>query len=710
MAHFCVDLRLRENSASDKFELFSFFLRDYFFFSSFIPHKTYIKMVLVRTETLTASDINVTTTLEAQSQFALGLEGETPRACNVANHKCKLFISGEKSYSFKINIFISFPNSLLYFSAASMSFTQSNDQYQSTVTVSPRSMKHGHANGTVTSAKRSFTPLPYFDAQPFGYCNGHLSQAVSASTSFTENKDFSLNSKNSFANDVTDSVDDMSCVSDASWKQLNQVASIEEENNHNNDEQATTKIEASGSLNGYKEEVSENTSSKQTSVLGPRKGEHEDKRTTKRRCASASMNALDEREPSSTKRACVSQNEDRDLYCSLSMDSLDDGFTELDVNRSFSLKLKDDDVQDFISNGIGDRMPSWDIQGQCSFEGGFSITSNLGERSDSVLGTALTFGDEEDTNLFNFDEIIKSATPSNMMDVDSKPCASTARTSVTGFSLEQYPYSTYGMKSPNSAFSRQMSSSTQKTSNTTTTPVGNAYPFNGFMPMAFIPPHPGMARIAPHPVFMHASHPMQSPSNSKLNFDGTEGGGWSKTDDEKLTDILKKRTTKDWEVIAAEFGQGKTSKDCQERWIRYLKPGVRKGQWTDQEDHIVMETVTNSKEQPFTRWSDLAQKLPGRVGKQIRDRWVNHLNPHINHLPFTKEDDMLLYNGHKEHGKKWVEISSTCFNSTRSENQVKNRWYSASFKKFCDAEFGAGMYASLDKKAPKKSSIKGDEK
>jgi hypothetical protein len=422
------------------------------------------------------------------------------------------------------------------------------------------------------------------------------------------------------------------------------------------------------------------------------------------------MNALDEREPSSTKRACVSQNEDRDLYCSLSMDSLDDGFTELGVNRSFSLKLKDDDVQDFISNGIGDRMPSWDIQGQGSFEGGFSIASNLGERPDSVLGTALTFGDEEDTTLFNFDEMIKSATPSNMMDVDSKPCASTTRTSVTGFPLEQFPYSTHGMKSPNSAFSRQMSSSTQKTSNATTAPVGNAYPYNGFMPMAFIPPHPGMARTAPHPVFMHASHPMQSSSNSTLNFNGTEGGGWSKTDDEKLTGILKKHKTKDWEVIAAEFGQGKTSKDCQERWIRYLKPGVRKGQWTDQEDHIVMETVTNSKEQPFTRWSDLAQKLPGRVGKQIRDRWVNHLNPHINHLPFTKEDDMLLFNGHKEHGKKWVEISSSFFNSTRSENQVKNRWYSASFKKFCDAEFGAGTYASLDKKAPKKSAIKGDEK
>lgn len=79
-------------------------------------------------------------------------------------------------------------------------------------------------------------------------------------------------------------------------------------------------------------------------------------------------------------------------------------------------------------------------------------------------------------------------------------------------------------------------------------------------------------------------------------------------------------------------------KECHERWIRYLKPGVRKGQWQDHEDAIVVEAVSSSSEQPFTRWSDLAQKLPGRVGKQIRDRWVNHLNPNINHMPFSRDD------------------------------------------------------------------------
>jgi hypothetical protein len=106
-----------------------------------------------------------------------------------------------------------------------------------------------------------------------------------------------------------------------------------------------------------------------------------------------------------------------------------------------------------------------------------------------------------------------------------------------------------------------------------------------------------------------------------------------------------------------------------------------------------MEVVTSSSEQPFTRWSDLAQRLPGRVGKQIRDRWVNHLNPHINHLPFSRDDDLLLWEGHKKLGKRWVEISTTYFNSCRSENHIKNRWYSASFKKFINNEFGPDAYS-----------------
>jgi len=192
------------------------------------------------------------------------------------------------------------------------------------------------------------------------------------------------------------------------------------------------------------------------------------------------------------------------------------------------------------------------------------------------------------------------------------------------------------------------------------------------------PSHPG-ARPAP---LVHASAPRPAIS-----------GSWEKSDDLALMEIMKKhKNVKNWDPIAEKLNIGKSGKECHDRWTRFLKPGSRKGQWTEAEDRIVYDAVTNSIEDPFTRWSDLAQSLPGRVGKQVRDRWVNHLNPNINHLPFGKEDDLKLWEGHCALGKRWVEISSKYFKSTRSENHIKNRWYSASFKKFITGEFGPDAY------------------
>eukprot|EP00980_Cylindrotheca_fusiformis_P031084 scaffold25800_cov162-Cylindrotheca_fusiformis.AAC.10 len=208
------------------------------------------------------------------------------------------------------------------------------------------------------------------------------------------------------------------------------------------------------------------------------------------------------------------------------------------------------------------------------------------------------------------------------------------------------------------------------------------------------PQNPHLTRRQPPP----SVYIMTSSQNGSNSTGPKRGGGvfsWSKEDDMRLTEVMKKyKNPRDWEPIAKEHGGGKSAKECHERWIRYLKPGVRKGQWTDHEDAIVIEAVSTSSEQPFTRWSDLAQRLPGRVGKQIRDRWVNHLNPNINHLPFSREDDLLLWDGHKKLGKRWVEISTKFFHSSRSENHIKNRWYSASFKKFISNEFGPDAYLS----------------
>jgi hypothetical protein len=176
------------------------------------------------------------------------------------------------------------------------------------------------------------------------------------------------------------------------------------------------------------------------------------------------------------------------------------------------------------------------------------------------------------------------------------------------------------------------------------------------------------------------------------------GIGWPVEEDVLLTECMANRKSPlDWEVIAREHGRDRTARECHDRWTRYLKPGARKGQWREEEDAIVLRVIAQSPEPTFTQWADLAPQLPGRSGKQIRDRWVNYLNPAINHLPFSREDDLRLWEGHNKLGKRWVEISVKVFNSTRSENHIKNRWYSAAFKKFIANEYGPNAY--VDAKA-----------
>ena len=42
------------------------------------------------------------------------------------------------------------------------------------------------------------------------------------------------------------------------------------------------------------------------------------------------------------------------------------------------------------------------------------------------------------------------------------------------------------------------------------------------------------------------------------------------------------------------------------------------------------------------KWSVIAARLPGRIGKQCRERWHNHLNPYINKTAWSEEEDTAI--------------------------------------------------------------------
>ncbi|PIN09803.1 Transcription factor, Myb superfamily [Handroanthus impetiginosus] len=106
---------------------------------------------------------------------------------------------------------------------------------------------------------------------------------------------------------------------------------------------------------------------------------------------------------------------------------------------------------------------------------------------------------------------------------------------------------------------------------------------------------------------------------------GLKKGPWTPEEDEKLVEYINKHGHGSWRSLPKLAGLLRCGKSCRLRWTNYLRPDIKRGPFSPEEEKVVIQLHAIL----GNRWAAIASQLPGRTDNEIKNLWNTHLRKRL---------------------------------------------------------------------------------
>ncbi|XP_022736247.1 transcription factor MYB41-like [Durio zibethinus] len=107
--------------------------------------------------------------------------------------------------------------------------------------------------------------------------------------------------------------------------------------------------------------------------------------------------------------------------------------------------------------------------------------------------------------------------------------------------------------------------------------------------------------------------------------DNLKRGTWTAEEDQNLIAYIQKHGEGGWRSLPEKAGLRRCGKSCRLRWLNYLRPGVKRGDFTSEEAQSIIELHAAL----GNRWAAIARHLPKRTDNEIKNYWNAHLKKRL---------------------------------------------------------------------------------